>query len=345
MSEDAIRLVNEDGVIKGLDPETGEQVPVEFDDLRSSSHRTEAVKADEVEARPDTPGGEIAIGDDLSLPVDHEGHGLDSSLIRWDTPGTWEYDSGEFHSLLETSYRDGGGYGVSGHWQILSTHHYGPAFGLPNRGDVQCPIHVYGREPDAGAAEFSITFGDYHAPRQRVWLSKSGGSMLEESSPAAELSVLANYRHQNQVTHLALTPNYLREERPDGEEITEADTPITPGTFRFRGAYWDDGLETVRMLQFTPAMETDDHAFHVKLQIEDDTGELVETARIDDTGTWTVQDTAITGRLRPPGVETEADLPDEESAREPELVGVSDEQRWYTYTEADGWIRSPPPDP
>ena len=277
------------------------------------------------------------VRDGLSLSVDHQ-DGRESTTIEWDTPPSWEYNSGEFQPLLETSFNAGGGYGVSGHWQIMSAHHFGPAFGLPFERDIHCPIHVFGSEPDDGNAEFSITFGDYHNRRHRMWLSKAGGSMLEEPSPAAEFSILCNYANQDQITHLALTPNYLRE--ADGDDITAAHTPITPGTFRFRGAYWDDGLETARMLQFTPAMDADDHRFHVDLEVETEAGELEETARVDQNGTWTYHDLVVDGRFLPPAVESTAALPDD--AMEPELVWVREEQTWFTYTDADGWIDAGP---
>lgn len=51
-----IKLVNENGVIKGIDPETGDEVPVEFDDLVSSS-----VSAGELDIN-----GEIVTPDTLS---------------------------------------------------------------------------------------------------------------------------------------------------------------------------------------------------------------------------------------------------------------------------------------
>ena len=301
------------------------------DEIHATSTATDELSGQDAE--------DIGVRDDLELEVDHDTGGRESSVISWDTPGHWEYNSGEFHSLLETSYANGGGYGVSGHWQIMSAHHYGPAYGLRGASDVLCPIHVYGTEPDHGAAEFSITFGDYHARRHRMWLSKAGGAMLEEPSPEAELSVLTNYHDQRQITHLALTPNYLREQRGDGtDEITSFDTPITPGTFRFRGAYWDDGLQTARLLQFTPSMDGDAHEFHVDIEVEDRNGEMIESARVDQTGGWRVGDLSLTNRLQPPAVENVEDLPPAEEAHEPELVWVREETQWFTFSESAGWI-------
>ncbi len=271
------------------------------------------------------------VPDGLTLNVDHDDQ-RESSTIDWETPSRWDYDSGEFQSLLETSYAVGGGYGVSGHWQIMSAHHYGPAYNVPFQRDVHCPIHIYGAEPDDGAAEFSITFGDLHNRRHRMWLSKAGVTMLEEPSPAAEFSILRHYANHDQVTHMAMTPNYLRE----GENITEEHTPISPGTFRFRGAYWNDGLETARMLQFTPSMDGDDHRFHVALEVESADGDLEETARIDQDGTWTYRDLAASACFRPPSVETVEELPVD--ANEPELVWVRDASAYFTYTETDGWL-------
>ena len=305
------------------------------DELFANAIVTESTKTDTIRTNQ---ANNIGLGNDLSLPIDHDDSGADSIRISWDTPSHWEYSSGEFQSLLETSYAAGGGYGISGHWQIMSAHHYGPAFGMLDRPDVHCPIHVFGSEPDGGAAEFSITWGDYHNRRQRMWLSKAGGAMLEEDSPAAEFSVLRDYVNQSVVTHLALTPNYLREEDSSGQtNITEDHTPIEPGTFRFRGVYWDGGLQTARMLQMTPSMDADAHQFHVALEVENEDSELIETGRIDHTGTWEFADLRVSTSLSPPSVETEADLPDDDVS-EPSLMWVSSEQQWYTFTESDGWV-------
>jgi hypothetical protein len=99
-----IKLLNEDGVIKGVDTETGEEVPVEFDDLAASSMDTEQSQY----RKRDSELADEAVGsDDIAV------YARQDNMLRTKADGTDEMavgtgmrrvDSGTVSSATEIDF-------------------------------------------------------------------------------------------------------------------------------------------------------------------------------------------------------------------------------------------------